>query len=134
MHDPREHRVGADLLGAHDEATGAVDRAADHAWPRRSFSTGIDSPVTIDSSTALAALDHHAVHRHAVAGADAQAIADMHLLERRPPRHCHRRGYVARVFGARFSSARMAPPVCSRARSSSTWPSKTSTVMTAAAS
>ena len=38
------------------------------------------------------------------------------------------------VFGARSSSARMAPEVCSRARSSSTWPSRTSTVMTAAAS
>ncbi len=38
------------------------------------------------------------------------------------------------VFGARSRSARIAPEVCSRARSSSTWPSRTSTVMTAAAS
>ena len=38
------------------------------------------------------------------------------------------------VLGARSSSARMAPDVCSRARSSSTCPSSTSTVMTAAAS
>ena len=38
------------------------------------------------------------------------------------------------VFGARFSSARMALPVFSRARSSSTCPSSTSTMMTAAAS
>ena len=43
----------ADLLGAHDEAAGAVDGAADHAASSGSFSTGIDSPVTIDSSTAL---------------------------------------------------------------------------------
>ena len=38
------------------------------------------------------------------------------------------------VFGASFSSARMALPVLSRARNSSTWPSRTSTVTTAAAS
>jgi hypothetical protein len=38
------------------------------------------------------------------------------------------------VFGASPSSARMAPEVRSRAPSSSTWPSSTSTVMTAAAS
>ncbi len=36
------------------------------------------------------------------------------------------------VFGARSSSALIAPDVASRARSSSTWPSSTSTVMTAA--
>ena len=46
------------------------------------FSTGIDSPVTIDSSTALLPSMHDAVHRHAVAGPHAQAIADMHLLQR----------------------------------------------------
>ena len=38
------------------------------------------------------------------------------------------------VFGARSSSARMAPLVVSRARSSRTCPSRTSTVITAAAS
>jgi len=38
------------------------------------------------------------------------------------------------VFGARFSRARMALPVCSRARNSRTWPRRTRTVMTAAAS
>nr|WP_287070617.1 hypothetical protein [Mesorhizobium sp.] len=37
------------------------------------------------------------------------------------------------VFGAR-SSARIAEPVFSRARNSSTWPRKTSATMTAAAS
>ena len=36
------------------------------------------------------------------------------------------------VFGASWSSALIAPDVASRARSSSTWPSSTSTVMTAA--
>src|SRR3546814_6736285 len=38
------------------------------------------------------------------------------------------------VFGARSRSARIAPLVVSRARSSSTWPSRTRTVITAAAS
>ena len=38
------------------------------------------------------------------------------------------------IAGARLSSARIAPPVCSRARNSSIWPSSTSTTMTAAAS
>ena len=38
------------------------------------------------------------------------------------------------VFGARSMSARMAPEVDSRARNSSTWPSSTSDVITAAAS
>ena len=44
----------ADALGAHHEAAGAVDRAADDASRPASFSTGIGSPVSIDSSTALA--------------------------------------------------------------------------------
>jgi hypothetical protein len=38
------------------------------------------------------------------------------------------------VFGAKPNRALMAPEVFSRARNSSTWPSSTSTVMTAAAS
>ena len=38
------------------------------------------------------------------------------------------------VFGVRSNSARMAPEVCSRARSSRTWPRRTRTVMTEAAS
>jgi hypothetical protein len=38
------------------------------------------------------------------------------------------------VFGASFRSARMAPPVFSRARSSSIWPNNTRTVIIAAAS
>ena len=80
--DPGEHGVGADLLGAHDEAAGAVDRAADQPVAPGSFSTGIDSPVTIDFVDRAAAFEHDAVDRHAVARAHAQAIADMHLVER----------------------------------------------------
>ena len=46
------------------------------------FSTGIGSPVTIDSSTARRAFDDDAVDRNALAGPDAEAIADLHVLER----------------------------------------------------
>ncbi len=46
------------------------------------FSTGIGSPVTIDSSTALRPSITDAVDRDALAGAHAQAVADAHLGER----------------------------------------------------
>jgi hypothetical protein len=52
LDDLREQACRADALGAHHEAARAVDRPADHG-DRRLFSTGIGSPVTIDSSTAL---------------------------------------------------------------------------------
>ena len=62
----------ANLLGPHHEAAGAVHRAADDFDPG-SLLTGIDSPVTIDSSTATWPSDHLAVDRHFLAGAHAQA-------------------------------------------------------------
>ena len=46
------------------------------------LATGIDSPVTIDSSTALRALEDDAVDRHGVAGPDAQPVARMDPVER----------------------------------------------------
>ena len=46
------------------------------------FSTGIGSPVTIDSSTRARALEHDAVDRHLLARAHAQPVADVHVLER----------------------------------------------------
>ena len=98
------------------------------------FSTGIGSPVTIDSSTALRALEHDAVDRHLLAGPDAQAVAGLHLVERHVLLACRPGAARRAVFGARPSSARMALAVWLRARSSSTWPSRTSVVMTAAAS
>ena len=76
-----------------------------------SLVTGIDSPVTIDSSTALRPSSDVAVDRHLLARAHAQAVADLHgveldLLARVPS------GLIRRaVFGARSSSARMAPLV-----------------------
>ena len=38
LHDPREQRVAADLLGAHDERAGLVERAADDAGRRLPWS------------------------------------------------------------------------------------------------
>ena len=52
LHDPRQHRVAADLLGAHDEAAGWFIVPPITLSPG-SLVTGMDSPVTIDSSTAL---------------------------------------------------------------------------------
>ena len=44
--------------------------------------TGSGSPVSIDSSTALRAFDHHAVHRHLLARPHAQQVADVHVGQR----------------------------------------------------
>ena len=52
-HDLGQQRFAADALGPHHEAAGAVDVPPITRSPA-AFSTGIGSPVTIDSSTALA--------------------------------------------------------------------------------
>ena len=98
-----------------------------------SFSTGIGSPVTIDSSTALRPSIDHAVDRHLLARPDAQQVADLDLLERHV--------FLAAVGAHAPRRLRREPeqraialPVGRRARSSSTWPSSTSVVITAAAS
>ena len=98
------------------------------------FATGMDSPVTIDSSTALRPSSTAPSTGTPSPGRTRSRSPTLHLGER--DLLVARRRPVRRraVFGARLSSARMAPPVCSRARSSSTWPSSTRTVMTAAAS
>ncbi len=82
------------------------------------FSTGSGSPVSSDSSTALLPSITVAVDRDLVAGADAQYVADGDRLDATSARaaRCH----LEAVFGARSSSARIAPPVRARARSSST--------------
>ena len=98
-----------------------------------SFVTGIDSPVTRDSSTEL---------RPSTTAPSTGTFSPGRTRRRSPtamsssrtsssvPLALSRRA----VFGARSRSARNAPPVLSRARSSSTCPRRTSTVMTAAAS
>ena len=46
------------------------------------FSTGIDSPVTIDSSTELMPSSNDAIDRHLLAGTHTQTIARMNPIER----------------------------------------------------
>ena len=82
------------------------------------FSTGIGSPVTIDSSTLLA-LRADTVNRHFLARPDAEPVADNHAVERnvlfvsvRPDR--------ARRLGASPSKAFSALLVWLLARNSST--------------
>src|SRR3954447_26632488 len=84
-----------------------------------------------------AALDHAAVHRDLFAGADPDRPRSRSptwmassATSSSPPSGRRRRA----VLGAKSRSARNAPLVLSRARNSSTWPKRTSTVITAAAS
>ena len=98
-----------------------------------SLVTGIDSPVTIDSSTAL---------RPSKTEPSTGTFSPGRTRRRSPtwtlssctsssvPSGLMRRA----VLGARSSSARIAPLVLSRALSSNTCPRRTRTVMTAAAS
>ena len=79
------------------------------------------------------AFEHHAVNRNFLAGPHAQAVADLDCssgTSSSVPSSRKRRA----VFGARPSNALIAVLVSLRARSSNTWPSRTSVVMTAAAS
>ena len=132
LHDLRQQRVAADLVGAHHEAAGLVERAGDDLGAgllgdRHRFA-GHQRFVERG-----AAFEDDAVDRHLFAGPHAQAVADREAVDRDllvgavladTPRG------LRRELEQRPDRARG----CSRARSSSTWPSSTSTVMTAAAS
>ena len=129
LHDLRQQRVAADLVGAHHEAAGGVERAADHArvfapwspaWIRR-------SPWIHRARSGLRARRRRPApsRRAARAGGRRPATASSETSSSLPSALTRRA-----VFGARSSSARIAPEVASRARSSSTWPSSTSTVIT----
>ena len=95
------------------------------------FSTGIGSPVIVDSSTLL---------RPSSTTPSAGTFSPGRTRSRSPgttaasgtsasePSAARRRA----VFGARPRSARIAPPVRWRASSSSTWPSSTSVTIMAA--
>ena len=81
LHDLRQQRVAADLVGAHDEAAGLVDRAADHA---RIFLLGHRHRFAGHHRfiERRAAFEHDAVDRHLVAGTHAQPVADLDGVER----------------------------------------------------
>src|SRR5437879_648197 len=75
LDDARQHGVGADLVGGHDEGAGAVDRAADHL---RAGLLGDRHGLAgdgrfVDRARALA---HRAVDRHLLARPHAQPVAD----------------------------------------------------------
>ena len=105
--DPRQHGVASDLLGAHDEAAGRVQRPGDH------FRAGVlgnrhglaGDHRFVDRG---ASLRHFSVDRDFLAGTHTQAIADRDHIERdiflgaicaHPPR-CSRRQVEQRADGA----------------------------------
>ena len=132
LHDLRQQRVAADFVGAHHEAAAAIDGAADHA---RIFFLGHRHGFAghhgfVERGMAV---EHRAVDRHLVAGPHTQSVADRDGVER---------DFLvaavvldaARGLGREIEQARIAPEVAARARSSSTWPISTSTVIMLAAS
>jgi len=80
LNDARQHRIRPDFLGAHDQASGAVDSTADRLVTRRFLHRHgfAGHHGFVDRATTL---DHHAVDRHAVAWAHAQAIADLNCFK-----------------------------------------------------
>ncbi len=102
-------------------------------WAPSSFVTGMDSPVTMDSSSAerpsSSTPSTGTLSPGRTRNLSPTATASSEISSSLPS-SCTRRA----VLGARSSSALMAPEVASRARSSSTWPISTSTVIMLAAS
>ena len=82
VHDLREHRVAADLVGAHHEARPRWLIVPPITLSPALLATGIDSPVIIDSSTAPRPSSKCAVDRHLLAWPDAQAVAEVDRVER----------------------------------------------------
>ena len=81
LHDPRQHRVGPDPLGAQGQRPAAIDRAARHDVPRP---LGHRDRLArhhrlVEPRPALA---HHAIDRHPCPGAQAQQVAGRHLGDR----------------------------------------------------
>ena len=129
--DLREHGFAADALRPHHDAARRVHRAAeDFRADGLLHRNGLAGEHGFVNRSA--AFHDFAVHRNLLAGSHAQQVARMHGIERHVL--VAGRRHAAGGFGARPSRALMAPLVRWRARSSSTWPSNTSTVMTAAAS
>ena len=77
--DAREHRVGANFLGTHDEASSAVDSAADRFGARcfldRHGFAGYHGFIE-----RAATLNHYAIDRHGLAWPHVQPIADTNMF------------------------------------------------------
>jgi hypothetical protein len=134
LDDLRQHGVAADLVGAHDQRSPVWFIVPPMTLAPTVLVTGIDSPVTIDSSIE---------ERPSSTSPSTGTFSPGRTRNRSPTAIGVERDFLVAavrqemrraVLGARSSRALIAPEVCSRARSSSTWPSSTSTVMTAAAS
>ncbi len=103
------------------------------AWAPASLVTGMGSPVIEDSSTAL---------RPSTSTPSTGTFSPGRTRSRSPATMLSigtsaswpSAPTLSALRGARPSSALMAPPVASRARSSSTWPTSTRQTMTAAGS
>ena len=98
-----------------------------------SLVTGMLSPVTKDSSTALrpdSTTPSTGILSPGRTRNSSPTCTRSRPMTSSPPSACSRRA----VVGVRSSKARIAPPVCSRARNSSTCPTMTRTMITVAAS
>ena len=80
LHDLREHGVAPDLVGAHDEAARLVHRAADHLVTD-ALGHGHRLARHHRLVDRAAPFEDGAVHRNALAGTHAQAVARGHLIE-----------------------------------------------------
>ena len=130
-HDLREQRVAADALGAHRAACrcrSSCRRDAMRPSPSHRDRLAREQRL-VDVARAV---EHDAVDRHVLARTHAQRVADRDGVEQRRRSRGRRHRRRCAIFGASSSSARIAPEVCARARSSSTWPSSTSVTITAA--
>ena len=80
-YDAREHRVRADLVGAHDQRAGAVHRPSDELV---AGFLGGGHRLAGDHGLVhgALALKHFAIDRHAVAGPHAETIADLNQFKR----------------------------------------------------
>ena len=76
LDDARQHRIAAYPFGADDQRAGLIQRAADDMIAGRLSSTGMDSPVTIASSSAERPSSTMPSTGDFFAGANAQAVAD----------------------------------------------------------
>ncbi len=81
--DAGEHRVGADLAGLDDEASGRVDRAARHLGAGRDVDRGrlAGDEAGVDGARPV---EHGAVGRDLLAGSDDEVVADDELLDGDP--------------------------------------------------
>ena len=110
VHDPREHRFAAHPLGFHDDTAGGVDRAAGNLGTGL-FSTGIGSPVIMDSSTECPSTTSPSTGTFSPGRTRSWSPVGPYRAAR-PGRP---RGDWRAVGGARFSNALIAPPVrCGR--------------------